>query len=128
MKNFVFYLGLGFLLTHEMDAMPNHEWRILPILKSLPDNTAELTFLLAHVPILALLIAFVASLNLKTRFLAQRIACGFLILHAALHFTFSGNSSYEFSSPVSTLLIFGAALCGIAFFLTLAIESKPDAA
>lgn len=128
MKNFVFYLGLGLLFTHEMDAMQNHEWRILPILGSLPDSTGELTFLVAHVPIFALVIAFVASLNLKTRALAQKVACGFLIAHAALHFTFSGNSNYEFSSLASAFLIFGAALCGFAFFLALAIERKPNAA
>ena len=27
-----FYLGLGSLFTHEIDAIPNHEWRGLPLL------------------------------------------------------------------------------------------------
>ena len=128
MRNVVFYLGLGMLLTHEMDAMPNHEWRVLPILSSLPDATGQFAFLIAHVPIFAVVIAFVASLNIKTRELAQKLASGFLIAHAALHFAFSGHVEYEFSSLTSNLLIYGAALCGAMFFVTLVIERKPDAA
>lgn len=116
MKNFVFYLGLGILFTHEMDAMPNHEWRVLPVLRSLSDMTGELAFLLAHIPVFALTIAFIASLTPGTRLLAQQIASGFLILHAVLHFAFSGHANYEFSSPVSGALILGAALCGAAYF------------
>ena len=128
MRNVVFYLGLGMLLTHEMDAMPNHEWRVLPILNSLPDATGEFAFLIAHVPIFAVLIAFVASLNIRTRELAQKLASGFLIVHAALHFVFSGHADYEFSSVTSSLLIYGAALCGAVFFVTLLFERKLDAA
>ncbi len=116
------------LLTHEMDAMPNHEWRVLPILSSLPDATGEFAFLIAHIPIFALVIAFVASLNTKTRVLAQKLASGFLIVHAALHFAFSGHDDYEFSSLTSKFLIYGAAFCGAAFFVALMVEREPDAA
>lgn len=128
MRNIVFYLGLGILFTHEMDAMPNHEWRVLPILNALPDATGEFAFLIAHVPLFAVVIAFVASLNIKTRELAQKLASGFLIVHAALHFAFSGHADYEFSSFTSSLLIYGAAFCGAVFFVMLLVERKPDAA
>lgn len=126
MKNVVFYLGLGMLFTHEMDAMPNHEWRVLPILNSLPDATGEFAFLIAHVPIFAAVIAFVASLNTRTRELAQKLASGFLIVHAALHFAFSGHPDYEFSSLTSSLLIYGAAFCGALFLVAVMTERKPD--
>ena len=125
-KNLVFYLGLGMLFTHEMDAMPNHEWRVLPLLRSLPDATGEFAFLIAHVPIFAVVIALVASLNMKTRARAQKIASGILIIHAVLHFVFSGHGDYEFSSITSILLIYGAALCGVAFFAALVFERQPD--
>jgi hypothetical protein len=128
MRNVVFYLGLGMLFTHEMDAMQNHEWRVLPILSSLPDATGEFAFLIAHVPIFAVVIAFVASLNISTRELAQKLACGFLIIHAALHLAFSGHADYGFSSLTSNLLIYGAALCGAMFLVMLILQRKQDSA
>jgi hypothetical protein len=117
-KSLFFYLGLALLFTHELDSMPNHEWRVLPLLRSLPDSTGESVFVLAHVPIFALTIAYVASLNQHTRKLARDIASGFFIVHAILHILFSGHLNYEFASLLSSLLIFGAAICGLAYFLS----------
>lgn len=114
---FLFYLGLGFLFTHEMDAMSNHEWRVLPLLNALPDRVGELTFLMAHVPLYAVVIVFVASIKSEARLLARKVACGFMIIHGLLHIVFTGHSAYEFSSLTSELLIFGAALCGLSFFI-----------
>ena len=124
MKNPAFYLGLALLFTHELDSMPNHEWRVLPFLGSLSDVTGEMTFLIAHIPIFALVIAFVASLNPKTRARARDIASGFLIVHALLHYLFSVNPAYEFSSPLSSILIYGAAICGATYFVAAWLERK----
>ena len=110
-----FYLGLGLLFTHELDAMPNHEWRVLPLTAWLPDATGEFVFLVAHVPIFALTIAFVASLNRSTRAVARLAAAAFLIVHAILHQLFSTSADYEFDSALSSLLIFGAGLCGAVY-------------
>ena len=125
MKNTAFYLGISLLFTHELDAMSNHEWRVLPGLNALSEAAGATAFLVAHVPLFALVIAFIASLNLKTRAKARNIASGFLIAHAAAHYLFSDNSAYEFSSLVSSLLIYGAALCGVAYFLALRLENDP---
>ena len=118
MKSLFFYLDLALLFTHELDSMPNHEWRVLPLLRSLSDSAGESVFVLAHVPIFALTIAYVASLNQRTRKLARDIAGGFFVVHAILHLLFSGHSDYEFSSSLSSSLIFGAAFCGLAYFLS----------
>lgn len=112
-----FYLGLALLFTHEMDSMPNHEWRVLPLLRSLSDSAGETIFVVAHIPIIALTIAYVASLNTRTRKRARDIASGFFVAHAILHVLFSGHSNYEFSALPSSLLIYGAAACGVAYFL-----------
>ena len=61
MKNVFFYLGLGTLFTHELDAVSNHEWRVLPILRSLPEMSAMNAFVLLHIPIFAVVVALVAS-------------------------------------------------------------------
>lgn len=128
MKNTTFYLGIALLFTHELDAMPNHEWRVLPGLNMLPDVAAETAFLVAHVPLFVLVIAFIASLNLKVRAKARGIASGFLIAHGAGHYLFSSSSAYEFSSLISSVLIYGAAACGIAYFVASRFESDPNAA
>ena len=78
MKRIVFYLGLALLFTHELDAMPNHEWQVLPLLSDLTDSVAQQAFVIAHVPIFAVVIACIASLNLKTRAMARDTASGFL--------------------------------------------------
>ena len=127
MKRTAFYLGLALLFTHELDAMPNHEWRVLPLLRNLADSSGEATFILAHIPIFAIVIACIASLNLKIRSMARDIACGFLILHALLHFAFSGHPAYQFNSVLSSSLIYGAAVCGVAFLLFRWAENRSPA-
>lgn len=128
MKNTSFYLGIALLFTHELDAMPNHEWRVLPGLGMLPDAVGETAFLIAHVPLFAVVIAFIASLNLRARATARGIAGGFLIVHAAAHYLFSGSAAYEFSSLISSVLIYGAAVCGIAYFVLGRLENDSIAA
>ena len=126
-KSTVFYVGLALLFTHELDAMPNHEWQVLPVLRNLTDSVGEATFVLAHIPIFAIVIACIASLNINIRSMARDIACAFLILHAFLHFAFSGHPAYQFNSVLSNSLIYGAALCGIAFLLVRWIEKRSPA-
>lgn len=111
-----FYLGLALLFTHEIDSMPNHEWRVLPLLRSLSDTAGETVFIVAHIPIFALTIACVASLKSRARKLARDIACGFFVVHGVLHALFSGHPAYEFSSLLSSSLIYGAAACGVVYF------------
>lgn len=123
MKSIVFYLGIATLFTHELDAMLNHEWRVLPLTSWLPDSDGMLVFLFAHIPFFAALIALVASTNDKVR-LRSRLGVGiFLVLHGLLHVLFMGNPHYEFASTQSTVLIFGGAILGI-FYLVLEYTGK----
>lgn len=112
MKNVFFYLGLGTLFTHELDAISNHEWRLLPVLRSLPDEIATDVFVLLHVPLFAVLVALVSSSNHQLRNRSRLGVSIFLILHAGLHLWFMGDFGYEFSSTLSNVLIFGGALLG----------------
>ncbi|MDH3953194.1 MAG: hypothetical protein OEV03_03210 [Gammaproteobacteria bacterium] len=98
--------------------MPNHEWRVLPFLRSLSESVGETVFIIAHIPIFVVTLAYVASLNTRTRKLARDVASGFFIGHAILHALFSGHPDYEFGSLLSSLLIYGAAVCGVAYFVS----------
>lgn len=128
MKNFFFYLGIALLCTHEMDAMPNHEWRVLPIMRALEDAVGEIVFVLAHIPLFAVLIGLVASLNSRVRRTSRFWVAVFMIVHSGLHFAFSGHHAYEFDSMLSSGLIYGAAICGVAYFVASHLEGKRVAA
>lgn len=117
MKNTIFYLGMAILLTHELDAMVQHEWRVLPLIRLLPEMMAMQVFILAHIPLFALLIAAVASQRLKVRHMARLAVAVFLLLHAILHVLFADHSAYEFASLTSDVLIFGGAVFGALYLL-----------
>ena len=114
----VFYLGLGTLFTHELDAMTSYEWRLIPILRSLPEAMGMTAFLIIHIPLFAGIIALIASSNDRTRRLSRIAASWVVLLHAALPIWFSSNPSYGFVSTISNWLIFGGAGFG-AIYLTL---------
>ena len=121
MRKFIFYLGLSTLLTHELDAVANHEWRVLPLLRALPDDIGMLVFVVSHIPIFMGLIALVSSPHSKTRALTRLGVSTFLVVHGLLHFLFVGCPNYEFSSLLSESLIFGGAGFGAGY---LALEGR----
>ncbi len=121
MRDIAFYLGIGSLFTHELDAVPNHEWRALPLLEALPDETAMIVFIGAHVPLFAVVIALVASSNARTRTLSRLSICAFLLVHGLAHALSIGQATYEFSSTLSNLLIFGGSAFGALYLL---LEAK----
>lgn len=126
MKDLSFYLGFGTLFTHELDSMLNHEWRVIPIIRALPDETGQIIFLIAHIPMFAILVALVSSKNSKTRKMA-RIGFGlFLVIHGILHILFEGHPAYEFSSIVSNLLIFGGSIFGVVYLALEWIGKRSD--
>jgi hypothetical protein len=122
-RDVAFYLGLGSLFTHELDAVPNHEWRGMPLLESLPDDTGMWVFIAAHVPLFAILIALVASKDERIRWLSRVGISVFLVLHGLLHALSAGEPTYEFSSRLSRVLIFGSSVLG-ALYLVLAFERE----
>ena len=116
-KDAIFYLGLGLLCTHELDAMPNHEWRVLPLLRLLEDSVGQLVFVVAHVPLFAIIIGLVASLNVRRRRNSRIAVSAFLVIHTFLHWLFSDHPHYHFDSMLSSALIVGAGICGAAFLV-----------
>jgi len=116
-KDIAFYLGIATLFTHELDAVPNHEWRGLALLRDLPDETGMAVFVAAHVPLFAVLIALVASTSGRIRALSRLVISAFLIVHGLLHISSRGEPTYEFSSTLSNLLIFGGLAFGVLYLM-----------
>jgi len=124
MKNIIFYLSLGTLSTHELDAIINHEWRVLPLTSWLPDETGVMVFLFSHIPLFAVVFALVASMNEKIRTRSRLVISGFLVLHGILHTLFIGDKTYEFASFYSNVLIFGGAALGLIYIVLEFVERR----
>ena len=118
LKFAAFYLGIGLIFTHELDAMSNNEWLVLPLTSWLPNSTGQFVFVVAHIPLFAVVVGLLASENSAMRARTRFFVAAFLVLHGVLHAAFVAHESYEFESVLSNVLIFGAALCG-AIYLAL---------
>jgi hypothetical protein len=115
--DWTFYAVLALLFAHELDAVERHEWRLLPVLRSLPDGLAGRLFVVLHVPLFLVLfrLATHPAATVRRRF---RLALdAFAVLHAGLHRRFRGRPEYEFEGTTSRALIRGAALAGLVRLL-----------
>ena len=109
------YLALAFIWTHELDALDRHEWRVMPVLRTLPDALAKRIFLWMHVPLMALSAWLIAA---GPGSVGAGILAGLCILHVGLHRLFRNHPAYEFQGLESRLLILGAGLFGALYWLT----------
>ena len=123
-REFTFYTGFALLFTHELDAVANHEWRVLPIVNTLPDEYGFSLFLILHIPLFSILIALVASTQKKIRVRSRIGISIFLVFHGVLHILFTGTHNYEFTSLLSNILIFGGALTGIIYLIMAYLEKR----
>lgn len=111
-EHVAYYLAIGALFTHELDAVANHEWRVLPVTSFLSDQIGYFVFVAAHVPIFAAVLACVANRSEKIRNITKVTICVILIVHSFLHAAYMGHPNYEFHTHLSNSLIFGGGLLG----------------
>lgn len=120
MTDFLFYLAFATLVAHELDAVHKHEWRLLFILRGMPDGSARRAFVLIHIPLLATLFWLVAHPVESTRFWTMLSLDVFIVVHAGLHWRLSKHPKYEFHTLYSRFIIYGAAaLAATHLFLLL---------
>jgi hypothetical protein len=112
-EHFFFWLGLAFILTHEMDAIRLHEWRMFPLTFFLPDQTGYLVFTGVHVPLYFVLFYYLFPTGNTT--LNESLVRGldvFFMVHVFLHIAFLWHPKNEFKSAFSWIIIIGAGLGG----------------
>ncbi len=115
-ENLLFTLGLALLFSHELDAVRQREWRLLFVLRHMPEDTAARAFIAIHVPLfLILLVATGASSEL--RFWFRAAISTFLVVHAGLHWSLRHRAECDFNSGLSRGLIYGAAFVGVLHIL-----------
>lgn len=113
-----FLLGFSLLLTHELDAIHRHEWRMFPLTAPLDDRAGYLVFTAAHVPLLALLLAGLTRVEPSAGRSALETGLDlFFVVHLLLHILFLKHPQNQFTSLFSWALIAGAGVCGLADLL-----------
>ena len=122
-RSFLFWTGFALLLSHELDAVAQAEWRLLPFLNLLPDETAYIVFVTLHVPLMAVLMWLLAYPSSLVRRRSQIAIDAFLAVHAVLHWLLSGEMAYTFHSGFSNALIFGGGVVGLLHML-LVVRAK----
>ena len=117
MRSVLFVLGFALLASHEIDAALAAEWRLLYVLRGLPEPVAASAFTLAHVPVFAVLLWLAFHRQVGVLTWARRGFMAFLLIHAGLHARLSDHAAYGFSGWESNLMIFGAALVAVLYLL-----------
>ncbi len=111
----LFLTCLAWLFAHELDAIKQHEWRILPLTSWMRDDAGYVVFVLLHIPLMVVIILALPS---------QTFQVGmdmFLILHGGLHILFRNHPAYTFNNALSKMLIFGVIPLAILHLLLLLI-------
>jgi hypothetical protein len=113
-EHLFFFIGLAFLLTHELDAIRRKEWRLFVFLSNLEEERAFRIFTALHVPIFALI--FIAVFGTSKVEIRENTITGldaFFVVHVVLHILFSNRADYDFHRGFSRLLILGAGAAGL---------------
>jgi hypothetical protein len=113
----LFNTTLALLITHELDAVRRHEWRILPVLRSLPDEAGFAWFTLLHAPLFVAFFWWMGSASAEARLIFQAVLSAFAVAHAGLHWLLRKHPRYEFNNRLSWSLILSAAVAGGLYIL-----------
>jgi hypothetical protein len=124
MQNLLFYLGFATLMAHELDAMTQAEWRLLFILRRLPEATAATTFVWLHIPLVAGLLWLTNSEATKVKYWSRIAVAAFLAIHAGLHKRLDHQPLYSFDSTLSLGLIYGGGVLGLLYLLTVLVKAR----
>ncbi len=120
MVDLLYVSMLGFFLTHELDAIQRHEWRIFPLTTYLSDRTGRRVFVWGHIPLFALL--FFYGAGDPDSAVAKGLSV-FAIIHIMLHWLYRRHPKNEFDNPQSWAIIIGAGVFGAAHLLALQASS-----
>ena len=96
-EHYLFYISLALFLVHEMDAIRQREWSMLPAISRLNNRTAYLVFTSIHIPFYGLLF-YLLMINEAVREELILILNIFFIFHAGLHIAFTNHRNNNFKS------------------------------
>ncbi|MBI9075138.1 MAG: hypothetical protein JEZ02_06975 [Desulfatibacillum sp.] len=108
----LFYLGIALLITHELDAIHRHEWRMFPLINRLKEDAAYQTFVVLHIPLFMLVLWFAGHPSQTARFWFQVTMDIFFMVHLGLHLLLRGHGQNEFGNALSKTILVSTALVG----------------
>jgi hypothetical protein len=117
MKNLFFYLGFATIITHELDAMMQSEWKLLFVLRSLPEETASFIFVIVHIPLFTMLMWLTNHESFSIQHWSRINVATFLIIHVGLHKLLENDPNYTFNSSLSLSLIYCSGLFGLLYLI-----------
>ncbi|MEO1433537.1 MAG: DUF6713 family protein [Cyanobacteria bacterium J06633_8] len=126
MKNLIFYLGLATIITHELDAMTQSEWKLLFILRSLPEEIASSIFVILHIPLIAGLLWLTNNELQAVKNWSRILLAAFLVIHSGLHKLLENHPDYTFNSWLSLGLIYGGGLIGFVYLIMVFVSWLRD--
>lgn len=113
----IYILAFAILNAHELDAMSQQEWRLLLVLRDLPSDLAQRSFVALHVPLVAILLWLTFHRNAAVTSWSRRAVCAFGVIHAGLHWHLQEHPAYTFHSWLSEALIVGYGVAGLLYLL-----------
>jgi len=120
----LFYLSFATLMAHELDAMTQAEWRLLFILRSLPESAAAKVFIVIHIPLIAGLLWLTNHSDVRICQGSRLATALFLMVHAGLHKRLEHLLAYTFDSSLSLGLIYGGALLGLLYLIAVIVNRQ----
>lgn len=119
MIDFLYYCMIGAFFTHELDAVKRHEWRVLPLVRTLPERLGEQAFIWLHIPLLGWLL-WAGDDEPES---ATRVGlAAFSIVHVGLHFVFRKHPAYEFNNLSSWALILLTGILGAIYLIFVSVS------
>ncbi len=122
----LFFIGFALLICHELDAVAQAEWRLLPGLASLSEEVAFVLFVSLHAPLSALLMWGAASPFARRRRRVHVCLDVFFVVHVVLHLLLANHEHYTFHSVLSRICIFGAGAVGLLHLALVMAERFTD--
>jgi hypothetical protein len=120
----LFFTAVSSLLLHEMDAIDKKEWRLLFVLRRLPDDGALRWFIVLHLPLFVALMALIAASESATVRWIEGGVDAFLIVHAGLHEQLGSRGEIAFANAFSRSLIWLAAGLGALHLVYLVMSAQ----
>ncbi|MCP4673250.1 MAG: hypothetical protein GY857_18320 [Desulfobacula sp.] len=112
-NDMLFYLGIALFITHELDAIQRHEWRIFPVIRKFKDEIAYSWFTILHIPLFFFLLCLMYHPSESTRFWFQVSMDIFFMVHMVLHKLLNSDKKYEFVGVFSKAIIFSMGIVGM---------------
>jgi len=109
----LFLLAVTFLFNHELDAVQQHEWRILSVPLSVSDKVAYRIFVAFHILFFGVIIWYINESWLQIGLDV------FLIAHVFIHYALRNNSNLVFTW-FSWVWILGGGILGAIHLLLMA--------